>query len=33
MIEKINQLIIENSLKKGIIITDHNYENVIKISK
>ncbi|WP_396192577.1 ATP-binding cassette domain-containing protein [Flavobacterium sp.] len=32
MIEKINQLIIANSLKKGIIITDHNYENVIKIS-
>lgn len=32
MIEKINQLIIENSNKKGIIITDHNYENVIKIS-
>lgn len=32
MIDKINQLIIENSKKKGIIITDHNYENVIKIS-
>lgn len=32
MIEKVNQLIIANSLKKGIIITDHNYENVIKIS-
>lgn len=32
MAEKINQLIIENSNKKGIIITDHNYENVIKIS-
>ena len=32
MIDKINQLIIENSDKKGIIITDHNYENVIKIS-
>lgn len=32
MIEKINGLIIENSAKKGIIITDHNYENVIKIS-
>lgn len=32
MIDKINQLIVENSLKKGIIITDHNYENVIKIS-
>ena len=32
MIDKINQLIIENSSKKGIIITDHNYENIIKIS-
>lgn len=32
MIDKINQLIVENSIKKGIIITDHNYENVIKIS-
>jgi ABC-type multidrug transport system ATPase subunit len=32
MIDKINQLIVENSNKKGIIITDHNYENVIKIS-
>lgn len=32
MIEKINALIIEKSLTKGIIITDHNYENVIKIS-
>ncbi len=32
MIEKVNQLIVENSSKKGIIITDHNYENIIKIS-
>lgn len=32
MIEIVNQLIIENSKTKGIIITDHNYENVIKIS-
>ncbi len=32
MIEKINSLLIENSKTKGIIITDHNYENVIKIS-
>ncbi|MEM0543010.1 ATP-binding cassette domain-containing protein [Flavobacterium sp. j3] len=32
MIENINQLITENSSKKGIIITDHNYENIIKIS-
>lgn len=32
MIEKVNQLIKENSKNKGIIITDHSYENVIKIS-
>jgi ABC-type multidrug transport system ATPase subunit len=32
MIEKINDLIIENSKNKGIIITDHNYENVIRVS-
>lgn len=32
MIEKINTLITEDSKGKGIIITDHNYENVIKIS-
>jgi ABC-type multidrug transport system ATPase subunit len=32
MMDKINQLIIESSDKKGIIVTDHNYENVIKIS-
>lgn len=32
MIEKVNALIIENSNSKGIIITDHNYENVIKVS-
>ncbi len=32
MIEKINMLITENSKAKGIIITDHNYENVIKVS-
>ena len=32
MIDKINQLIVQNSNKKGIIITDHNYENVIKVS-
>ena len=32
MIEKVNDLIIENSKNKGIIITDHSYENVIKIS-
>lgn len=32
MIEKVNALIIKNSNSKGIIITDHNYENVIKVS-
>ena len=32
MIEKVNDLIIENSKSKGIIITDHNYENVIHVS-
>jgi ABC-type multidrug transport system ATPase subunit len=32
MVTKINQLILENSATKGIIITDHNYRNVIEIS-
>lgn len=32
MIESVNKLIVENSKFKGIIITDHNYENVIRIS-
>lgn len=32
MIEKVNHLIIMNSSKKGIIISDHNYRNVISIS-
>lgn len=32
MIEKVNALIKENAARKGIIITDHNYENVISIS-
>lgn len=32
MIENINALITTMSAKKGILITDHNYENVIKIS-
>ena len=32
MIEKVNGLIRENSKQKGILITDHNYENVIAIS-
>ena len=32
MIDKINNLIKEKASVKGIIITDHNYENVIKVS-
>ncbi|MDD5149414.1 MAG: ATP-binding cassette domain-containing protein [Flavobacterium sp.] len=32
MVNKINQLIKDNSAQKAIVITDHNYENVIKIS-
>lgn len=32
MVEKVNELITANSKTKGIIISDHNYENVIKIS-
>ena len=32
MIDKVNDLITEMSSIKGIIITDHNYENVIKVS-
>lgn len=32
MVDKINDLIVQNSIRKGIIISDHNYENVIKIS-
>ncbi|WP_268848518.1 ATP-binding cassette domain-containing protein [Flavobacterium aestivum] len=32
MVEKVNELIVENSKTKGIIISDHNYENVIKVS-
>ena len=32
MIDKINNLILDNLPKKGIVITDHNYENVIAIS-
>ncbi len=32
MIAKVNQLILKNASKKGIIITDHNYENIISIS-
>lgn len=32
MVKKVNELIAANSKTKGIIISDHNYENVIKIS-
>jgi len=32
MIDVVNEMILRNSLEKGIIITDHNYENVIKVS-
>lgn len=32
MVEKVNQLIKDNSSRKGIIVTDHDYENVIRIS-
>ncbi|PJJ10410.1 ABC-type multidrug transport system ATPase subunit [Flavobacterium sp. 1] len=32
IVEKVNELIAANSKTKGIIISDHNYENVIKVS-
>ena len=32
MVEKVNALLLQNAAKKGIIITDHNYENVIAIT-
>jgi ABC-type multidrug transport system ATPase subunit len=32
MAEKTNELIVENSKRKGIIITDHNYAKVIKVA-
>lgn len=32
MIDVINAMILDNSFKKGIIITDHNYQNVLKVS-
>lgn len=32
MAEKINQLILDNAAQKGIIITDHNYLNVILVA-
>jgi ABC-type multidrug transport system ATPase subunit len=32
MAEKINHLILDNAAQKGIIITDHNYQNVISVA-
>ncbi|OMQ12853.1 ATP-binding cassette domain-containing protein [[Flexibacter] sp. ATCC 35103] len=32
MIELVNEMILKNSSQKGIVITDHNYKNVINIS-
>lgn len=32
MIEKVNVLLQKNSKRKGIVITDHNYENIISVS-
>jgi ABC-type multidrug transport system ATPase subunit len=32
MIDVVNEMILNNSIKKGIIITDHNYQNVVKVS-
>jgi ABC-type multidrug transport system ATPase subunit len=32
MIDVVNEMILNNADKKGIIITDHNYQNVLKIS-
>jgi ABC-type multidrug transport system ATPase subunit len=32
MIAKINALVLENAKAKGIIITDHNYQNIIAVS-
>lgn len=32
MIDVINEMIIKNAFKKGVIITDHNYQNVLKVS-
>lgn len=32
MIEKINELIVSNSSQKGIIITDHDYQNMLSIA-
>ncbi|RKR10563.1 ABC-type lipopolysaccharide export system ATPase subunit [Flavobacterium sp. 90] len=32
MVEVVNEMIKANSIKKGIIITDHNYQSIIKIA-
>lgn len=32
MVDVVNEMILSNSDKKGIIITDHNYQNVIRIA-
>ncbi|MBF4466002.1 ABC transporter ATP-binding protein [Flavobacterium sp. LC2016-12] len=32
MIDVVNEMILNNSHKKGVIITDHNYQNVLKVS-
>lgn len=32
MVDKVNELIQEHSTQKGIIITDHNYQNIITVS-
>lgn len=32
LVEKVNQLIRESAKYKGIIITDHNYRNVIEVA-
>lgn len=32
MIDVVNEMILTNSHKKGVIITDHNYQNVLKVS-
>lgn len=32
MVEQVNEMILKNSAEKGIVITDHNYKNVINIS-
>jgi ABC-type multidrug transport system ATPase subunit len=32
MVDKVNQLIKDNTVQKGIVVTDHDYQNVIRIS-